>query len=173
MMSNPLLPVIHNCYALFPKLNTRYESFQILCYCIMFSSYYVFFFCNLLVLAIMWACLNMDAFGYLYQCCSSRQRFTRLTTWLDLNFVMPPNLFIHWECWNGGHSHKKIRKGLRMIWVIWKARNGRIFNDDIAMWDELVEEVKVLPWRWVLGRFNVPACLFYEWCRCPRDCLMR
>lgn len=78
MMSNPLLPVIHNCYALFLKLNTRYESFVILCYCIMFSSYYVFFFGNLLVPAIMSACLNMDVFGYLYECSCSRQRCTRL-----------------------------------------------------------------------------------------------
>ena len=101
-----------------------------------------------------------------------------LMKWLDLNFVMPPNLFIHWECWSGGPLHKKIRKGLRLIWevaiwVIWKARNGRIFNDEMALWDELVEEVKVMSWRCVLGRFDIPACLFYEWCWCPRDCLMR
>jgi len=33
-----------------------------------------------------------------------------------------------------------------MIWqgVIWKARNEFIFNNVIARWDELVEEVKVL-----------------------------
>jgi hypothetical protein len=74
--------------------------------------------------------------------------------------------------------NKKIRKGLRMIWeavvwVIWRARNETIFNNGIARWKELVEEVKVLSWRWVLGRFNIPACMFYEWCWSPRDCLMR
>ncbi|AES95585.1 hypothetical protein MtrunA17_Chr5g0409511 [Medicago truncatula] len=42
-----------------------------------------------------------------------------------------------------------------------------------SLWDELVEEVKVLSWRWVLGRFNVPACMYYEWCWCPCECLLR
>lgn len=98
--------------------------------------------------------------------------------WLDLNFVMPPNLFVHWECWVGGPLNKKIRKGLRMIWqvaiwVIWKARNGFIFNNTIDRWDELVEEVKVLSWRWLLCRLNTPACMFYEWSWSPQDCLLR
>jgi hypothetical protein len=57
--------------------------------------------------------------------------------------------FLHWECWSGGPIHKKIRKGLRSIWevVIWviqRAINGCIFNSEITMWDELVEEVKVM-----------------------------
>jgi len=52
-------------------------------------------------------------------------------------------------------------------------RNEGIFNNEIARWDELVEEVKVLSWRWVLGRFNISACMFYEWCWNPRDCLRR
>lgn len=29
--------------------------------------------------------------------------------------------------------------------------------------DELVEAIKVLAWRWVLNRLNLPACMFYEW----------
>lgn len=98
--------------------------------------------------------------------------------WLDLNFVMPPNLFIHWECWSGGAISKRIRKGLRLIWevviwVIWRARNGCIFNNEIYRWEELVDEVKVMSWRWLLGRFNIPVCMFYEWCWSPRDCMMR
>jgi len=64
---------------------------------------------------------------------------------------------------------KKIRKGLWLIWevviwVIWKARNACIFNNEIARWDELVEEVNVMSWRWFLGKCTGPACMFYEWC---------
>jgi len=77
-MSNPLLPVIHNCYALFPKLNTRYKSFLIFVTASCFPVIMFFFFGNLLVPAIMLACLNMDVFGYLYQSSSSRQQCTRL-----------------------------------------------------------------------------------------------
>ncbi|RHN62811.1 hypothetical protein MtrunA17_Chr4g0051451 [Medicago truncatula] len=41
------------------------------------------------------------------------------------------------------------------------------------MWDELVEEVKVISWKWLLGRFNISACMFYEWCWSSRECLLR
>jgi hypothetical protein len=60
-----------------------------------------------------------------------------------------------------------------VIWVIWKARNGCIFNNVDSRWDELVEEVKVMSWRWLLGRLNTPACMYYEWSWCPRECLLR
>lgn len=59
------------------------------------------------------------------------------------------------------------------IWVMWRARNDCISNMVVKRWDEVVDEIKVLSWRWLLGRFKVPACLFYEWEWSPRDCLMR
>lgn len=108
----------------------------------------------------------------------ARNVWLNLMMWLNLNFVMPPNLFIHWECWSGGNLNKKVRKGLRLIWeagiwVLWKARNDRIFNNVIVTWEELVEEVKVMTWRWMLSRTTTPACMFYEWSWSPRDCLAR
>lgn len=104
----------------------------------------------------------------------ARNVWLSLMSWLDLNFIMPPNLFIHWECWSGGpFNNKKVRNGLRMIWVIWKVRNDCIFNNVIARWDVLVEEVKVLSWRLLLGRSNSTVCLFYKWSWGPRECLLR
>jgi hypothetical protein len=51
----------------------------------------------------------------------------KLMWWLDGYFVIPPNLFVHWECWSGRVSNKPLLKGLRLIWlttlwVLWKAR---------------------------------------------------
>ena len=83
-------------------------------------------------------------------------------------------MFIHWECWSGGISNKKIRKGLRMIWqaaiwVMWKARNDTIFNAVVTRWDEVVDEIKVLSWKWLLGIRKVQPCLFYKWVWSPRE----
>lgn len=101
-----------------------------------------------------------------------------LLRWMDLNFVSPPNLFVHWECWSGAESNKKVRNGFRLIWhaavwSIWRVRNDRIFNGVNCEVVELVEAIKVLSWRWMLSRLKGPACLYYEWCWCPRECLIR
>ncbi|RHN74087.1 putative reverse transcriptase zinc-binding domain-containing protein [Medicago truncatula] len=87
--------------------------------------------------------------------------------WQDFSFVLPPNLFIHWECWSGGESKKKIRKGYWLIWhaavwSIWRVRNDRIFTNTICGVVEVVEAIKVLSWRWVLSRMNMSASLYYE-----------
>lgn len=86
-----------------------------------------------------------------------------LMKWFGMNFIIPPNLFISWKCWSGGVTNKKIRKGRWIewhaaIWIIWKARNDRIFNNITKRVGDLVEEIKVL-----LRRIKIPACMFYEW----------
>lgn len=62
---------------------------------------------------------------------------------------------------------------LTMIWVLWKVRNDKIFKGVTQEVDEVVEVVKVLAWRWVLERMNIPVCLYYEWCWDPIFCLGR
>jgi hypothetical protein len=83
-----------------------------------------------------------------------------------------------WDCWDGAFSNKRIRKGVGMIWhavvwSLWRAGNDRIFYNLTRDMDEVVEEVKVLSWRWGLTRLETPACLFYEWQWNPIECLRR
>jgi hypothetical protein len=90
-----------------------------------------------------------------------------LLHWLEGNFIMPPSAFIHWACWDGMASNKKVKKGLLLIlhttiWVIWMARNNCIFNNNVIRGPELVEEIKVLLWRWSLTSLKIPACLYHE-----------
>ena len=59
------------------------------------------------------------------------------------------------------------------IWVLWKVRNDKIFKGTNCGFEEIVEEIKVLSWRWVLERMKIPVCLFYEWSWDPIYCLDR
>lgn len=126
-----------------------------------------------------WCEVGVETTSHIFLHCDLvRNVWMKLMEWLDFNFIMPPNLFIHWECWSGGAWNNRIRKGLRMIWqaaiwVMWKARNNCIFNNEVTRWEEVVHEIKVVSWRWLLGRFQGPTCLFYEWEWDPRQCLLR
>ena len=78
----------------------------------------------------------------------------------------------------GGGTNKNVLKSLRLIWlstiwVLWKGRNDKIFNCVKHEVDGLVEEIKVLSWRWMLHRMSIPVCLFYEWCWNTQLCLRR
>jgi len=102
----------------------------------------------------------------------------KLMLWIDCFFLIPHNLFVHWECWSQGGSNKKVRKGLGLIclttvWVLWKAKNDKIFKVHIFEVDNLVEEVKVLSWKWLLSMTHTPPCLFFKWCWNPILCLAR
>lgn len=101
-----------------------------------------------------------------------------LMRWLGGGFIIPPNLFIHWECWNDAGANKNIRKGrgliwLATIWVLWNARNDKIFNGVNYGVDSILDTVKVLSWRWAMARLKAPICLYYEWCWDPIECLRR
>jgi len=111
-------------------------------------------------------------------CEVARSVWLRLMVWMNCYFIIPPNLFVHWDCWCGEGGNKKVIKGLRLVWhtavwLLWKARNNKKFNNSNCEVEELVEEIKVLSWRWMLYRTNIPTCLFYEWCWNPRLCLLR
>jgi hypothetical protein len=104
--------------------------------------------------------------------------WSKLMLWLEYFFPIPPNLFIHWRSWSWGGRDKNVKKGFWLIWnttiwVLWTVRNDKIFKEINYVVDEIVEEVKVLSWRWLLSRMHTPVCLFYEWCWNPQWCLLR
>jgi len=102
-----------------------------------------------------------------------------LQYWLEMAFPTPNDLFNLWRCWNDMLPQRKyLKKGLKIIWhtaiwVMWKARNNVIFNNYDLSVDHMVEEIKVVSWRWTLSRLKIPSCLFYKWCWNPRYCLGR
>jgi hypothetical protein len=98
--------------------------------------------------------------------------------WLGVVIVMPPNLFILFECLSETASSKKGKNCFRLvwhsvIWVIWLARNNVIFNNVIKEPLEIIEDDKVISWKWSAVRLKILPCLFYEWCWDPGNCFLR
>jgi hypothetical protein len=96
--------------------------------------------------------------------------------WLDVVIVIPPNIFVLFDCFIGAASNKKIRGGYYLIWHavlwrIWCSRNNAIFSNGGIDVEEVVEAIKLTSWRWGLSRHKIPVCLFYEWCWDPGLCL--
>jgi hypothetical protein len=125
-------------------------------------------------------CNTMDesSIHLLLHCEVASLVWLKLMWWLDNVFIIPHNLFVHWDCWSGGESSLKVKKGLWLIWhaaiwVLWKARNDLIFKEVGFEVDAIVEEIKVLSWRWTLCRLQLPPCLFFEWCWDPKWCLAK
>jgi hypothetical protein len=92
--------------------------------------------------------------------------------------VIPPNLILLFEVFRSAAKNNKIRQGFLMIsyatiWSIWKARNNTIFAIGSFNPKALVDEIKVLSWKWSLATLKLSPCLFFEWTWDPGDCLLR
>jgi hypothetical protein len=98
--------------------------------------------------------------------------------WLGIVVIIPPSLEVLFEVVRGAAKNKKTRNGFLLIWhatiwTIWRARNNVIFANGVFNPKEMVDEVKVLSWKWSLVRLKVTPCLFYEWSWDPGDCMLR
>jgi hypothetical protein len=98
--------------------------------------------------------------------------------WIGISIVIPPSLSTLFEIVKGSVSNKKIRKGFLVIWhaslwSIWKSRNNAIFASGSYSARDVLEDIKVLSWKWSLARLKIFPCMFYEWAWDPGDCLLR
>jgi hypothetical protein len=87
--------------------------------------------------------------------------------WLGVVLVMPPSIFQLFDCLSVSAKNIKMRRGYRLvwhtaIWTIWNARNNFIFNKVKKELMEIVEDIKVMSWRWSADRLKIPPCLYYE-----------
>jgi hypothetical protein len=103
--------------------------------------------------------------------------WSSIFNWLGIQIVIPHSISSLFEVFRGIATNAKIRKGFLMIWhatlwSIWKARNKAIFSTGSFLPNDIVEEIKVLSWKWSLGRLRITPCLFYEWSWDPGACLV-
>ncbi|MCI12011.1 pantothenate synthetase [Trifolium medium] len=68
---------------------------------------------------------------------------------------------------------KRLKDWHTTVWSIWRSRNDIMFANGVRDVNKVVEDIKLLSWRWGLCRQKIPMCLFYEWCWDPGICLRR
>ncbi|GAU40143.1 hypothetical protein TSUD_163120 [Trifolium subterraneum] len=125
-------------------------------------------------------CVGREESGtHLFMFCDfAGQIWNAIFRWLGLVLVIPPNFFLLFECFTGAAANKKIRKGYALIWhttiwMLWKSRNDIMFSNGVIDVEKVIDDIKLLSWRWGLSRHSIPVCLFYEWCWDPGLCLQR
>jgi hypothetical protein len=92
--------------------------------------------------------------------------------------VLPGEVLASYGQLVGSGRNKKIKKGfssvwLAFVWVIWKTRNDKIFNNVRGEVDAVVDCIQHLSWQWFLNKVAEHSCLLYEWIWNPGECMLR
>ncbi|CAJ2663797.1 unnamed protein product [Trifolium pratense] len=95
--------------------------------------------------------------------------------WLGVVIVMPSNVLLLFDCMSEAASSKKSKNGFRLVWhsvlwILWRARNNKVFNNIAVEPVDIIDEVKVISWKWSVERLKIAPCLFYEWLWEPDIC---
>jgi hypothetical protein len=121
---------------------------------------------------------NVEEVQHLFMFCEFACRVWReICSWLGLVYVVPQNLFIFFDSFVGAAVRKKLAAGYSLIWhttiwSIWRSRNDVSFSNGVVDLAKVVDDIKVLSWRWGMSRRVLSSCLFYEWCCEPGICLV-
>jgi hypothetical protein len=121
--------------------------------------------------------VNESAIHLFLHCSFASRIWVEICRWLGVTLVMPATLHCFFEYFLSFARSKKGRKGFGLvwhstIWLIWKYRNDRIFNNVVKNAGDCVEDIKVLTWKWSAHKLKISPCLYYEWCWDPGSCFV-
>jgi mannosylglycoprotein endo-beta-mannosidase len=98
--------------------------------------------------------------------------------WFGVSSVLPPSLPLSYAILVGCGSNRKRRKGFSVIWlafmwVLWKVRNDRVFNNVVVDVPTIFDLVQRTSWNWYINKTAKAPFLLYEWVWNPGDCMVR
>jgi hypothetical protein len=74
--------------------------------------------------------------------------------------VIPHSISSLFEMLKESARNAKIRKDYFLIWSIWKVRNCALFANGSFCPRKIIENIKVLSWKWMLARLKVHNVYF-------------
>jgi hypothetical protein len=96
-------------------------------------------------------CLGMEEVSsHLFLFCDFALKVWKsIFRWLGLMIIIPPNIFVLFECFTGASRFKQTRCGLSLIWhatiwALWRSRNNVIFSNGVIDVDRVVDDIKLL-----------------------------
>jgi hypothetical protein len=137
---------------------------------------------GIVILGAPWECLGCvgkkeTPLHLFLHCPFAMKVWAAVFNWIGISIVIPttPSLF---EIVKGSARNMKIRRGYLLIWhatiwSIWKTRNSTIFASGLFSARDIVEDIKVMSWKWSLARIKIFPCMFYEWAWDSGDCLLQ
>jgi hypothetical protein len=96
---------------------------------------------------------TIETSGHVFlHCRFAAEVWYRLSRWLGMTTVLPPNVLSSYVMLVGYGSNKKQRKvfsiaWLAFVWALWKSRNDCIFNNEVVIVEELVDYIQRLSWQ--------------------------
>ncbi|PNX79260.1 hypothetical protein L195_g035244 [Trifolium pratense] len=86
----------------------------------------------------------------------------QINRWLGTMVVLTPDVMMSYGQLVGCGGNKKIRKGfsivwLAFVWVIWRVRNDRVFNNVNGVVEETVDKIQRISWQWYLNKTGIQS----------------
>ncbi|KAK2372488.1 hypothetical protein QL285_073614 [Trifolium repens] len=116
------------------------------------------------------------AIHLLFHCPFAAKVWYKVMGWLGFIIIIPHNIASSLAILLDCAKNKKEKVGLCLIWsayiwVLWSVRNNCIFNNGAVNLEEVVDHIKLLSWKWFIGRVAKGSVLLYEWNWEPLICM--
>jgi hypothetical protein len=121
--------------------------------------------------------VHMESIQHLFLYCGFVLKvWEQVFVWLRLSFFLPHSVSSLLNLLGTSSGQKHSRKGRvmiwnAMIWGIWRHRNQIVFDNGVKDSAKLLDDVKLMAWKWWISRGTQSPCLLYEWISEPEICL--
>ncbi|XP_058764714.1 uncharacterized protein LOC131638187 [Vicia villosa] len=111
-----------------------------------------------------------------FECPKFAGAWSVICNWLGVHSNLHNDGWQHLEQFEGLlGTQRKLSLKLRIIWAacvwcIWRYRNNKVFLNEEIQLEKVVEETKILAWRWLRLKSKLIADDIVAWCKNPKAC---